>query len=172
MSGEYRDELAAAHARIAELEDKLRAATEEPAGKPRSEGRFPELEARVAELRKATDEVAYNRRRTALSILGSVFPLGAGLFSYAYLPVPAAVCSIVFIMFIAYNAFLARRLKTAKKELVEAEAKLGGALRIADLEEQLAARKVRVAPEPEEESGDERDHEDDEKEAEPQRMAR
>ncbi|MBX3233100.1 MAG: hypothetical protein KIT84_13100 [Labilithrix sp.] len=146
MSGEYRDDLSAAHARIAELEEKVRALQEEAAPKPLTpDGRFPELEEKVALLRRRAHEGNHARRRTILSLVGAIFPLLGMMFSFLHLPLVAAVCSVVFITFIVLNLSLAHTFKTAKKELAEAEAKLANALRIADLESRLAAKNVRVA---------------------------
>lgn len=144
MSGEYRDELGAAHARIEELEQKVRVLEEDanPATRPR-DGKFPELEAEVARLRKEADPQANARRRTQLSVVGAAFPLLGMVFTFLKLPLVAASCSVVFVGLVIAGIVLATRLTTKSRELKEAESKLSDARRIAELESKLA--KVRVA---------------------------
>lgn len=159
MSGEYRDELAAAHSRIAELEEKVRALDEEahPATRP-LDGRFPELEAEVTRLRKAADPGKNAKQRTTLSIISAIFPLVGMVLTFLKLPVAATCCSVVFIGFVVAGFRLTANLKRDTRLLKEAESKLGDARRIAELEQKLAGTQVRVAPAPEPEAaGDEAD---------------
>jgi hypothetical protein len=146
MSGEYRDDLSAAHARIAELEEKVRA-LEEEAGKPAvvADGRFPELEAEVARLRGPADPLKNAQLRTRLTWISIVFPLLGMTFSFLHLPIFATFMSSLFLIAIVTNQVIARRLPTAKARLNAAEAKLTDARRIAELEQKLAETRVRIA---------------------------
>lgn len=148
MSGEYRDELAAAHARIAELEEKVRVLAEEVNAAPRPlEGHFPELEAEVVRLRKVAEPAASARRRERLTILGALLPLVGMLLMAFHYPVAATVCSVLFMLTIFMSTVvLTNRQKTNMRRLKDAEAKLLDARRIAELEAALAGTKLRVAP--------------------------
>jgi hypothetical protein len=148
MSGEYRDELAAAHSRIAELEEKVRVLEEE--ARPSAgafDGRFPELEREVTLLRQAADPARNARRRTQLSLTGAVFPFAGGILSYFHQPVFATVCSVLFLATIVWNLSLVRSLKVSTARLAAAEKKLADARRIAELEGKLADVQTRVATE-------------------------
>jgi hypothetical protein len=142
---EYRDELAAAHARIAELEEKLRVLEEEarPASRPH-DGRFPELEAAVTRLRAAADPTKNARKRTNLSIASAVFPLLGMVLTFLKLPILATCCSVIFMAFIAAGFHLTSKLKKDTRLLHEAEAKLGDARKIAELEAKLTQVRVDV----------------------------
>lgn len=147
---EYRDELAAAHSRIAELEEKVRSLEEEknPGARP-ADGRFPELEAEVARLREAANPTKNAKTRTTLSIISAFFPLVGMVLTFLKQPVLATCCSVVFIGFVIAGFRLTSTLKRDTRLLKEAESKLGDARRIAELEQKLRespAAPVRVAP--------------------------
>lgn len=146
---EYRDDLTAAHARIAELEDKVRVLEEEARGAPTvMEGRFPELEGEIARLGVLTDPVRNAQVRTRLSWIGAAFPLLGMVLTFLHQPVAATAVSLMFTVLLAYNFQLGRTLKARQRELAALEAKLADKRRIAELEGRLGApdaEKVRVA---------------------------
>lgn len=166
---EYRDELAAAHARIAELEEKVHSL--EDAARAEAEvwtGKFPELEAEVARRRERADPKKTEKKRATVAWVSAVFPLIGMTFTFLHLPLFATMCSGVFIALLVYNwIFLTRRMKENAAHLQDAEAKLHDAQRIAELETKLAA-KVRVGV-----RADEREREaaDEEMTTEPRRGA-
>ena len=145
MSGDYRDPLGAAHARITELEEKV--ATLEAERTQKQElptGRFPELETKIEGLRLRTNDKLYATRSMFLNGIGIIFPLLGALLSYAHLPIYATLCSCLFLGMILLNIRNSRRFAADKKRLVEVEKELADAHRIADLETRLAATEQRI----------------------------
>ena len=145
MSGAYRGDLEAAHARIAELEGVVAGLKDQEARV--LDGRFPALEAEVARLRGVADPVASARRRKRIAIFGAVCPFLGMIFSYAGLLAPAVLCGGMFVFSLAMALAESRYAKANDDLLAEAEKKLADARRIAKLERQLAETKVRVASE-------------------------
>lgn len=158
MADGYRDPLAAAHARIAELEEKIATLeTERASTQFSAQGRFPELETKVAALKLRTDDTLAAQRRVWLTRIGILFPLLSAVFSFLHLPIYATVASVVFIGMMLFNLRNQAVLKSDRKLLAEAQKELADAHRIAELESKLAEKeeRARVAPEAEPLSDDE-----------------
>lgn len=144
--GEYRDPLGAAHARIAELEEKVSSLEAERAASKRipAPGQFPELDTKVEGLRIRTNEKLNAQRRMWLTWIGIAFPIASGIFSMMHLPIYSAIASVIFIALILLNLRNQSRLKADKVLLAEAEKELADAHRIAELEAKLAETEQRV----------------------------
>jgi hypothetical protein len=145
---DYRDELSAAHARIAELEEKLQA---REAGKQGAEPWVAELEAKraaiVAEGRKGLGDP--KRRWKALGIVASVALLLATLCSLIF-SAPAWLFFVIFggltihpgmlLIFVTGKA----RQQRAAREIAQLEEKIADVKRMASM---MGATRFRVAEE-------------------------
>lgn len=175
---DYRDELTAAHSRIAELEDKV-AALEEGASRETAlamqhgvaEARFQELEADVERRRKDADPARAASLRLKFSVAGIVLALTGAGFSMAHLPLGSIFASGLFIFCILAGFLATAKLPENKRALLEAERRLADARSLARLEAQVqtmaAAPGERLRVEASAPPDEERERPDDELENEP-----
>ena len=141
MGADYRDDLTAAHARIAELEETVRALEAEALERPDPSAavRFPELEAAVERARVPADAQRSARRLATLQLTSTAIPIAGLIFSLLHLPLLATCMSLIFIAAVVAGFVMRARLKPAQLRLAETEQRLADARRVYLLEQKLAA---------------------------------
>jgi hypothetical protein len=132
--GSYRDELAAAHGRIADLEEKVSALEAELAGRGRgAPDGLEALEEEVAVRRKATAPTPRGYRRAAGGVIALIFALWGGGFlsqprASGRLGTMVMVCAVLFVIAVAIWRTVQRGERiTARWALRAAESRLAAA---------------------------------------------
>lgn len=131
MQGDYRDDLAAAHARIAELEEKIGALEAELSKKSMPpDPEIQELEVAVALRRAAADPKRTAGLQAFLRTVGVALSAGLLFLAAKGAMPPAVIAAIILFAVLLAQSILRRRLPKARRALADAERRLAEARRV------------------------------------------